>query len=101
MKLFYSGNSPYARRPRIAIREAELMDRVEEVDVGPIADNTETLLAHGPGAKVPGLLTDDGAYLCESLVIARHLDGASGGKLYPVARRRSKRHSRSRASLRC
>ncbi len=66
MKLFYSGNSPYARRPRIAIREAGLGDRVEEVDVGPIADNTETLLAHGPGAKVPGLLTDGGTYHFDS-----------------------------------
>lgn len=84
MKLFFSGNSPYARRPRIAVREAGLMDRVEEVDVGPVAENTEVLLAHGPGAKVPGLLTDGGTYLCESLVIARYLDGVSGGKLYPA-----------------
>ena len=35
MKLFYSNNSPYARRPRIAIREARLVDSVEEVVAAP------------------------------------------------------------------
>lgn len=82
MKLFYSGNSPYARRPRMAIREAGLMDRVEEVEAA--GDDRERILfEYGPGAKVPGLLTDSGAYICETLLIDFHLDEASGGKLYP------------------
>lgn len=83
MKLFYSGNSPYARRARMAVREAGLSGKVEEVDLSPLAENTATLLQYGPGAKVPGLLTDNGTYLCESLVIGHYLDEASGGKLYP------------------
>ena len=69
MKLFYSGNSPYARRPRMAIREGGLMDKVEEVDVAQSDDRVALLLEYGPGAKVPGLLTDSGAFLCETLVI--------------------------------
>jgi glutathione S-transferase len=83
MKLIYSGNSPYARRPRMAIREAGLMDKIEEVDVSPMPDNMDMLLGFGPGAKVPGLVTDSGAYISETLVICHHLNDLSGGKLYP------------------
>lgn len=83
MKLFYSGNSPYARRPRIAIREAGLTGAVEEVELADPEKRVKILLEFGPGAKVPGLLTDNGVYLIESLIIAHHLDEASGGKLYP------------------
>ena len=82
MKLFYSDNSPYARRPRIAIREAGLMDSVEEVEAA--GDDREPMLfKYGPGAKVPGLLTDSGAYLCETLLINIYLNEMSGGQLYP------------------
>lgn len=83
MKLFFSGNSPYARRPRMAIREAGLTGKVEEVNLADPKERLETLLRNGPGAKVPALLTDDGAFLIESLIIARYLDEESGGKLYP------------------
>ena len=62
MKLYYSGNSPYARRVRIAARTDGLV--VEEIDVSPLAVENHALLQHGPGAKVPGLETDSGAYLC-------------------------------------
>lgn len=83
MKLFYSGNSPYARRPRMAIREGGLTDKVEEVDVAQMDDRIAYLLEFGPGHKVPGLLTDRGTYLCETLLIDYYLDEMSGGKLYP------------------
>jgi glutathione S-transferase len=83
MKLFYSANSPYARRPRIAVVEAGLQDRVEDVCFDTPEERSKVLMELGPGAKVPGLLTDNGTYLCESLIIARHLDEVSGGKLYP------------------
>jgi glutathione S-transferase len=83
MKLFYSGNSPYARRPRIVAREAGLMDRIEEVDSGPLGGSDSILFNHGPGGKVPGLLTDNGVYLCESLIICRYLNDLSGGSLLP------------------
>ena len=84
MKLFYTGNSPYARRPRIVAREAGLMDRIEEIDSGPLGGSDSILLTHGPGGKVPGLLTDNGVYLCESLIICRYLNDLSGGGLLPA-----------------
>ena len=82
MKLFYSDNSPFARRPRIAIREAGLMNSVEEI-VAAGDDREPMLFKYGPGAKVPGLLTNSGAYLCETLLIDMYLNEMSGGKLYP------------------
>ncbi|MDP6874327.1 MAG: glutathione S-transferase N-terminal domain-containing protein [Alphaproteobacteria bacterium] len=82
MKLFYSGNSPYARRARIAARASGLA--VEEVDASPLAAEDHFLLQHGPGAKVPGLETDAGTYLCETLIITRYLNDLSGGKLLPI-----------------
>jgi glutathione S-transferase len=83
MKLYFSGNSPYARRPRIAIREAGLLGKVEEVTLKTPEERVELLGTMGPGNKVPALLTDNGVYLCESLIIAKYLDEVSGGKLYP------------------
>lgn len=83
MKLFYSGNSPYARRPRIAVQEAGLQDRVEEINLEPLQEKSAIVKEYGPGGKVPALLTDSGIFLCESLIIARYLDEVSGGKLYP------------------
>ncbi len=83
MQLFYSGNSPYARRARLAVRGAGLSNRVEEIDVAPLSQEDHLLLGHGPGGKVPGLLTDGGTFLCETLIITRYLNDASGGKLLP------------------
>ena len=83
MKLLYARNSPYARRIRIAIRELGLQSRVQETDLDPLAEHLEALLVHGPAGKVPVLVTDDGVSLCESLIIARHLDRLCGGRLYP------------------
>jgi glutathione S-transferase len=82
MKLFYSHNSPYARRTRMAARISGL--GVEEVDAAPLAEAKEMLLSHGPGVKVPGLVTDGGSFLCETLVITHYLNSQSGGKLLPA-----------------
>jgi glutathione S-transferase len=85
MKLYYSGNSPYARRPRQAIRQFGLMDKVEEVTRDSLDEADQSLQPFGPGGKVPGLETDSGAFLCETLLILNYLDEASGGKFYPAA----------------
>lgn len=79
MKLYISGNSPYARRARIAAREGGLSARVEEV----VISGFDELLAQGPGGKIPILVTDSGVSLCESLIITRYLNEASGGRLLP------------------
>jgi glutathione S-transferase len=84
MKLYVSAGSPYSRRARIAVREAGLADRTEEVNVNELPDRTAALLALGPGGKIPTLLLENGAVLTESMVIARYLDVVSGGKLYPT-----------------
>jgi glutathione S-transferase len=81
MKLYMSGNSPYARRARITIREAGLTDQVEEVRIASFNE----LPLHHPGAKIPILVTESGQSLCESLIITRYLNDISGGDLLPQA----------------
>jgi glutathione S-transferase len=80
MKLYMSGNSPYARRARITAREAGLMDQVEEIPIS----GFEQLLELGPGGKIPVLVVDDGLTLSESLIITRYLNDLSGGGLLPA-----------------
>ena len=84
MKLYFSQNSPYARRPRLTLYEAGLTDQVEEVDLTPRAENDAVLLANGPGGKVPALMTETGAFIVESLLICRYLDDLSGNQLTPA-----------------
>lgn len=84
MKLYYSQNSPYARRARMALRVTGLIEHTDEIDVHPRDENLDTLLAAGPGGKVPVLTTDAGVSLCESLVISHYLDSLSPGVLYPT-----------------
>ncbi|PJK27588.1 glutathione S-transferase family protein [Minwuia thermotolerans] len=81
MKLFHTQNSPYARRARLVARACRL--DIEEVDMSPLAERAGELLEHGPGGKVPGLLTDTGVFICETLLITRYLNDAAGGKLTP------------------
>ena len=83
MKLYFSQNSPYARRPRLALHEAGLQGRVVEEDLTPRAENDAVLFANGPGGKVPALITDTGVFIVESLLICRYLDDLSGNKLTP------------------
>lgn len=72
MKLFYTQNSPYARRARLAARASGL--GIEEVNIGSMrAGGGETMKQYGPGAKVPGLLTDSGVFLCETLIITGYI----------------------------
>lgn len=85
MKLYYTGNSPYARRPRLAVLHFGLGDKVEMEDCGPLGTDDHVLRGYGPGGKVPGLLTDNGVFICETLIILNYLDEVSGGKLYPAS----------------
>lgn len=80
MKLFHSGNSPYARRARIVARECGV-GNIEEVDLAPMPPGDHPLLAYGPSAKVPALLADDGTFICETLLITRYLNDIGSGKL--------------------
>lgn len=91
MKLFYSTESPYARKVRIAVREWGLLDRVEEVALDPWTDPA-VLHSHNPLGKVPALLTDDGWTLPDSRLILDYLgqfrdDGAKLDDDWDIARR--------------
>ncbi|MBO42662.1 MAG: hypothetical protein CMM28_02965 [Rhodospirillaceae bacterium] len=84
MKLYITPTSPYSRRARIAVFEAGYADQCEEIDVGPIADNLDMLLAAHPSGKAPTLVLDDGIGLSECMLIAHYMDDISDGKLYPT-----------------
>lgn len=87
MKLFYSVNSPYARKCRVVILEKGLQERVEMALVNPL-DNPPELIAVNPLCTVPALVTDAGLHLCDSTVICEYLDSLSPeNRLYPLENR--------------
>jgi len=83
MRLFYSPNSPYARKARIIIHELDLSSRVEDVIVGLPAD--AKLRAVNPLGKIPALVLDDGSVIYDSPVICEYLDTLGNGKFFPRA----------------
>lgn len=87
MKLITSPPSPYARKVRVLLRETDMLDQVEEVNVSttPLASDP-TILAANPTGKIPALLRDDGPAIYDSRVITRYLDDLAGGNLYPPSR---------------
>lgn len=87
MKLFYSTNSPYARKCRVMVIEKNLQGRVELVNLNPL-ENPPELLAVNPLGTVPALVTDEGLHLCESPAICEYLDSLSPhNPLYPAGGR--------------
>ena len=83
MQLFYSPNSPYARKARIIIHELDLVSRVEETSVSLPAD--AKLRSLNPLGKIPALLLDDGSVIYDSPVICEYLDDLGQGKFFPRA----------------
>jgi glutathione S-transferase len=71
MKLFYTPNSPYARKIRIVAAEKRIDMEMVQVDLSapdcPVAQ-------FNPLGKVPVLALDDGETLFDSRVIAEYLD---------------------------
>ncbi len=76
MKLFYSPNSPYARKCRVAAIEKGVIGRIELIEVSP-ADNPPELWAINPLGTVPTMTTEGGMHLCESPVICKYIDSLS------------------------
>jgi len=72
MKLFFSPNSPYARKCRIVVIEKGLESRVEFINTDPWGESE--LIKVNPLGTVPALLKDDGTALCDSSVICEYLD---------------------------
>ena len=84
MKLYYSLNSPYARKARIIIHELGLKHRVEDVIVTLPAD--AKFRAINPLGKIPALILDDGSAIYDSPVICEYLDELGNGPFFPRAK---------------
>lgn len=84
MQLFYSTNSPYARKCRVFVLEKGLQGSVEFINRFPL-DNPipADLLAANPLGRVPVLVTDEGMSLTESSVICDYLDSLAKPYLIP------------------
>jgi glutathione S-transferase len=80
MKIFYSVNSPYSTKVRMAALFAGLAP--EEIAVDTNADPAE-LLAANPLGKIPALQTDDGLGVYDSRAIMNYIDRQTRGSLYP------------------
>lgn len=84
MQLLISPASPFVRKARVLIREAGLMDTVEEVVVSTNALNSAPeVVAANPVGKIPALIRADGPAIYDSRVITRFLDDLAGANLYP------------------
>lgn len=87
MQLIMSPASPYVRKCRILLREANLMDAVTEVPITTTAFETAPeIIAANPLGKIPALVRSDGPTLYDSRVITRFLDDHAGAGLYPTNR---------------
>jgi len=87
MQLLMSPASPFVRKVRVLLREADLLDAVQEVEVAttPLASAAEVIAAN-PLGKIPALIRSDGPALYDSRVITRFLDDFGTAGLYPEAR---------------
>ena len=87
MQLLISPASPFVRKVRVLIREANLMDTVEEVNVTTTPmDSAPEVVAANPMGKIPALIRADGPGIYDSRVITRFLDDLAGSNLYPQSR---------------
>ena len=83
MKLHHSPASPYVRKALACAIARGLDSRVERMT---IATTDPALQPLNPLAKVPTLVTDDGATLFDSPVICEYLDSVGDApKLFPAA----------------
>lgn len=87
MKLLMSPASPFVRKVRVLLREANLLEAVEEVEVSTSALASDpTVVTANPTGKIPALIRSDGPALYDSRVITRFLDDHANAGLYPAAR---------------
>src|SRR5580700_4828257 len=75
MKLYWSPNSPYARKVLVVAKEMQIDDRVEliETSVVPTKEN-EVLSALNPLTRIPTLQLNTGEILFDSGLICEYLD---------------------------
>lgn len=87
MKLFWTPASPFTRKVVVTARELGLWDRIEIAPtVWPLdwgyatVAFTEGLAEANPIARIPTLITDDGAAIGDSTLICQHLNEIALGK---------------------
>ncbi len=87
MQLLISPASPFVRKVRVLLREAGLLDTVEEVTVTTTPMNSAPeVIAANPIGKIPALIRPDGPAIYDSRVITRFLDDHADAGLYPQSR---------------
>ena len=87
MKLMMAGLSPFVRKVRVLLREADMVDQVEEVPVtASVTGPSDALIAANPLGKIPALVREYGPTLYDSRVICRFLDDRAGSGFYLDAR---------------
>jgi glutathione S-transferase len=81
MKLWYTPQSPFARKVRIAAMELGFADKIDLqfIAVAPSQPNPDYARTRHPLRKVPVLELEDGTILYDSTVICEYLDAAAGG----------------------
>ncbi len=84
LRLYYSANSPYARKVLVTLVETGQAGDVALVQAsGTPVDPGNLPLAQNPLGKIPTLERPDGPALYDSRVICRYLDHRADGRLYP------------------
>src|SRR5271168_569719 len=85
MKIFYNPASPFVRKCLICAQELGVFDRLELVPaVAHPVNRDPSLVAVNPLAKLPTLVTDEGAVLYDSRVICEYLNSLGDGRLLPA-----------------
>jgi glutathione S-transferase len=78
MRLFINRPSPYGRKVLVAAYEKNIVPQIDAVNVDPWSDPPALIAASAIG-KVPALLTDNGALLADSTLIAAYFDEIGSG----------------------
>src|SRR5438132_4315371 len=74
MKLYDGGRAPNPRRTRIFLAEKGITLPMEQVDIGAMAQKSQTYAAINPLKRVPALVLDDGTVITESIAICRYFE---------------------------
>jgi glutathione S-transferase len=81
VQLYFTPNSPYARKARIIIHELALKEQVSEVVISLPAPDTFRRV--NPLGKIPALVLDGGTVIYDSPVICEYLDQLGSGRFFP------------------
>ncbi|MEJ6393456.1 glutathione S-transferase family protein [Gymnodinialimonas sp. 2305UL16-5] len=86
MELLGSPASPFVRKTRVLLMEAEITDiPFVEVTASPMGGE-DKINAANPLGKIPALVRDSGPTIYDSNVVCRFLDDRAEANLYPHAR---------------